>query len=146
MLFRRLAAGAAAVALIVLVTLSAGAGTAGASHDRYSASAQPVWLTPPNQPALDAAADEAQAIAGDAYYSNAVVDAEANTVTVYLSHAPRDVVDRLTAAHPSIYVIDNGAAFSEARVLKLEDAISARIPAWATAGVRIGYLRRSTVI
>jgi hypothetical protein len=141
MLFRRLAAGAAAVALIVLVTLSAGAGTAGASYDRYSASAQPVWLTPPNQPALDAAADEARAIAGDAYYSNAAVDAAANTVTVYLSHAPRDVLDRLTAAHPSIYVIDNRAAFSEARVLELEDAISARIPAWATAGVRIGYLR-----
>jgi hypothetical protein len=140
MLSRRLALGAAFVALVVLVTLSA-AGTAGASRDRYSANTQPASLTPANQPALDAAADDARAIAGDAFYSNAVVDDEANTVTLYLAHAPQRVVDQLTAAHPGIFVIRNTAAFSEAMVLNLEDAISGRIPAWAAAGVRIGYLR-----
>ena len=140
MLSRRLAVGAAVVALVVLVTLSA-AGTAGASRDRYGASAQPVSLTPANQPALDAAADEARAIAGDAFYSNAVVDDQANTVTLYLAHAPQRVIDQLTAAHPGIYVIDNTARYSEAMFLRLEDVIGGRIPAWAAAGVRIGYLR-----
>jgi hypothetical protein len=141
MLFRRLAAGVALAVLALLVTLGAGAGTAGAAHDRYGASVQPASLTPSNQPALDAAADEARAIAGAAYYANAVVDDQANTVAIYLAHAPQGVVDQLTAAHPSIYVIHNTAAFSEAMVLKLEDAISGRIPAWTAAGVRIGYLR-----
>jgi hypothetical protein len=141
MLSRRLAVGAAGLTLFLLVTLSAGAGTAGASHDRYSGSAQPESLTPANQPALDAAADDARAIAGDSYYASAVVDDEANTVTLYLAHAPQGVVDRLNAAHPGIYVIRNTAAFSEAKALALEDAISGRIPAWAAAGVRIGYLR-----
>jgi hypothetical protein len=141
MSFRRLAAGAALVALVLLVTLSAGAGTAGAAHDRYAASSQPVALTPPNQPALDAAADDARAIAGGAFYANAVVDSQANTVTIYLAHAPQGVVDQLEAAHPGTYVVANTAAFSEATVLKLEDAIGGRIPAWAAAGVRIGYLR-----
>jgi Trypsin len=135
MLFRRLAAGA-----VLLLTLSVGAGTAGAAHDRYGAS-QPVSLTPANQPALDAAADDARAIAGDAYYSNAVVDSQANTVTLYLAHAPQAVIDRLTAAHPGTYVIDNTAVFSEAKVLELEDTIGGRIPAWAAAHVRIGFLR-----
>jgi hypothetical protein len=141
MLLRRLAAGTASLLLVVLVTLGAGVGAAGASHDRYGANAQPVSLTPANQPALDAAADDARAIAGDAFYSNAVVDNEANTVTIYLAHAPQRVVDQLMAAHPSIYAIRNTAAFSEATVLKLEDAISGRIPAWAGAGVRIRSLR-----
>jgi hypothetical protein len=141
MLFRRLAGCAVAVVLVVLVTLSAGAGTAGASHDRYTTSSQAASSTPPNQPVLDAAADDARAIAGDAYYSNAVVDNQANTVTVYLAHAPQAVIDRLIAAQPSTYVIDNTAAFSEAMVLKLEDAIGGRIPAWAAAGVRIRSLR-----
>jgi hypothetical protein len=139
--FPRLAAGTAAFVVIVLVVLVTGAGIAGAAHDRYGASAQPEPLTPANQPALDAAADDARAIAGDAYYTNAVVDSQANTVTVYLAHAPQGVVDQLTAAHPSTYVVDNSAAFSEAKALKLEDAISSRIPAWAAAGVRIGHLR-----
>jgi len=141
MLLRRLAAVAALVGLAVLVMLGAGAGAARASHDRYGASSQPAALTPQNQPALDAAADDARAIAGDAFYANAVVDDEANTVTVYLAHAPQRVVDQFTAAHPSTYVVDNTAAFSEATVLKLEDAIGGRIPAWAAAGVRIGSLR-----
>jgi hypothetical protein len=136
----RLAPIAALVGLALLVMLSAGAGTAGASHDRYSASAQPVPLTPANQPALDAAADDARAIAGEAYFSNAVVDDAANTVTLYLAHAPRSVVDQLMAAHPSIYVIHNTAAFSEAMVLKLEDTIGNRIHALAAGGLRIGYL------
>jgi hypothetical protein len=139
MSLRRLVASAAFVALVMLVALSAGAGTAGASHDQY-ASTPLVSLTPANQPALDAAADDARAIAGEAYFSNAVVDDAANTVTLYLAHAPRSVVDQLMAAHPSIYVIHNTAAFSEAMVLKLEDTIGNRIHALAAGGLRIGYL------
>jgi hypothetical protein len=131
---------AAAITLVALVALSTDVATAGASHDPFAASPQPAALTPANQPALDAAADEARAIAGP-FYSNAVVDDAANTVTLYLAHAPQNVVDQLTATHPSIYVIRNTAAFSEATVLKLEDALGARIPAWTAAGVRIGYLR-----
>jgi Trypsin len=141
MVFRGFAVGAACVALVALVTLGAGAGTARAAHDRYAAGSQPASLTPANQPALDAAADEARAIAGAAYYANAVIDDNANTVTVYLAHAPQAVVDRRKAAHPGTYVIENTAAFSEAVILKLEDAVSGRIPAWAAAGVRIGSLR-----
>ena len=46
-----------------------------------------------NQPALVADAADAQAMAGSAYYTNAVVNDAANTVDVYLAGAPRHVRD-----------------------------------------------------
>jgi hypothetical protein len=130
---------AAVVAFAAVVVLSTDAAIAGASHDRFAANPQPTALTPPNQPALDAAADDARAIAGP-FFTNAVVDDAANTVTLYLAHAPQNVVDQLVAAHPSLYVVDNTAAFSEAAVLNLENAIGARIPDLSAAGLRIAYL------
>jgi hypothetical protein len=76
--------------------------------------------TPPNQDALDADADDAQRIAGRAYYTGASIDSDTNTVDLYLAEAPQSVLDELNAAHPGIYVIHNHAPHTSATLLKLE--------------------------
>ena len=75
--------------------------------------------TPANQPALDAAASAAQRVAGQKYYAGVVVNDPANTVTVYLAHAPRSILHRLSATHPGSYVIHNDAPRSLRAVKRL---------------------------
>lgn len=96
------------VAFLALTVSLVGVQAAGGSRGSRLASS-PVGFDPSsvgltqqlaNQPALDAAADDAQSIAGGAYYTDAVVDDAANTVDVYLASAPKTVLDRLAAAHP----------------------------------------------
>lgn len=82
-----------------------------------------LWDSPPNQPTLDAAASDAQSVAGSAYYTDAVVNDSANTVDVYLAGAPQSVIDQLQALHPGIYVIHNDAAHPLSELLKLEHSL-----------------------
>lgn len=106
-------------------------GTAGtASPDQTSQS------TPPNQPALDAAADDAEVIARD-YFTSAVVDDQANTVTMTLNNAPQAVIDQINNAHPGVYVIKNDGAFSWNYLLALQDKMNQHIDALATEGAAI---------
>lgn len=66
--------------------------------------------TPANQPALDAAANFAETVAGNAHrFTGVEVDDPANKVIVYLTHAPQSVINELNARHPGIYVIHNDA-------------------------------------
>jgi hypothetical protein len=78
---------------------------------------------PANQPSLDAAADDAESVAGSAYYTGTRVDDNANAVDVYLSHAPQSIIDQLQAMHPGTYVISNDAAHPLSELLKVEHAL-----------------------
>lgn len=80
--------------------------------------------TPADQPALDAAAGDANSIAGSSYFTGASVDTTADTVTVYLDNAPQSVIDELQAAHPGTYVIHNDAPATMSSLLQLKDLIN----------------------
>jgi hypothetical protein len=103
--------------------------------------------TPANQPFLDAAADRARRIAGRAYYTGAIVHDAANTVTLYLAHAPRSVVNRLNAAHPGVYVIHDDAPRPRSAISRLQNSLDTA--ALAKKGIDVvmygptedGYLR-----
>lgn len=82
-----------------------------------------LWDSPPNQPALDAAASDAESVAGSAYYTDAVVDDAANTVDVYLASAPQSIIDQLQSLHPGTYVIHNDAAHPLSELRKLRDSL-----------------------
>jgi hypothetical protein len=83
-----------------------------------------LWASPPNQPALDRAAEDAENIGGKAYYTDARVNDGANKVDLYLAHAPRSVIDQLRAKHPGIYVIHNDATHTWRQMLRLEHALN----------------------
>jgi hypothetical protein len=83
------------------------------------------WDTsPPDQPALDAAANDAEAIAGT-YYTEARVDDAADKVDLYLAGAPQSVLDQLQAKHPGTYVIYNSAAHPLSELRRTENALPA---------------------
>jgi len=82
-----------------------------------------LWASPPNQPALDRAAEDAENIAGKAYYTEARVDDGANQVDVYMARAPRSVIDQLRTKHPGIYVIHNDAANTWRQMLRVQRSL-----------------------
>lgn len=88
-----------------------------------------------NQPALDAAAADGARIAGRRYYSGAVVDDTANTVTIYLAHAPRSLVARLHAVHPGVYVVHDDSPRPWAAVTRLQRSLD--WSAWKAQGIDI---------
>lgn len=90
---------------------------------RVSRQAASVDTTPANQPVLDAAADDAKSVAGDSYYTDAVIDDAANEVEVYLANAPQSIIDQLQTLHPDLYVIHNDAARPLSELLKLEASL-----------------------
>jgi hypothetical protein len=123
----------AGLALAISLVGVQAAGGAGSSHIQTPkarqasgqvASAQTPDPTPANQPALDTAADDAQSVAGDSYYTDAVVNDDANTVDLYLANAPQSIIDQLQAMHPGVYVIHNDAAYPLAELLKAEDSLA----------------------
>jgi hypothetical protein len=109
-----------------------------ASLPRKAAPSPGASPTPANQPALDAAANDARALAGHAYYTEAAINLKSDTVDVYLDHAPAAILDRLQALHPGTYVFHNTTAHPRSALLRLEDSIS--VSYWETHGVRISYL------
>lgn len=111
------AAGLLVVAAIVLV----GAGCGGSHAASRPIGGGSVGGTPPNQPALDAAASQARKVAGH-YYTGAVVHDNSNKVDVYLANAPQTVTDRLRSLHPGVYVIHN-APRSRSAVMRLAQKI-----------------------
>ena len=99
------------------------------------------WLTPSDQPGLNAAANAAQKIIGNHYFTYAIVNTRTDTVSVYLDHAPTVLVSRLRAVRPGRYLIHNSSAHPESALLRLQNAISAKVLAWKAKGVRLGYLQ-----
>jgi hypothetical protein len=107
---------AVVVLLVAVFTGSAGCGGAKKAVARdTTVRGSP---TPADQPGLDAAAGAARKVAG-AYYTSAVVNDPSNTVTLYLSHAPQSILDRLKAMHRGVYVIHNDAPRPLRAVMKL---------------------------
>jgi hypothetical protein len=54
---------------------------------------------------LDAAADDARRVAGDAYYTGCRLRQELETLELWLFNAPLQVVQELEAMHPGVYLI-----------------------------------------
>lgn len=76
--------------------------------------------TPSDRPFLDAAAEDARRIAGDAYYTGCIVHHPGpGRVTLYLANAPETVLEELESLHPGTYAILNDAPRSENAVLEI---------------------------
>jgi hypothetical protein len=103
--------------------------------------------TPANQQALDAAANYAEQVAGDAHvFAGVAVDDDANKTIVYLVQPPQSVLDQLRARHPGIYVFRN-APHTLSSITALQKSIDWSY--WKARGIDItligptqtGYLR-----
>jgi hypothetical protein len=113
----RLALVVVAIALVTLTVVPIGGASLGA---RAVHGIDSLLAPPPNQQALDRAADDARSIVGGAYYTAYVVDAAANRVHLYLAHAPQSIIDELNAAHPGTYDIHNDAAHPLSELLRVQ--------------------------
>jgi hypothetical protein len=92
--------------------------------------------TPANQPALDAAANYAEQVAGDAHvFAGVAVDDKANKTIVYLVHAPQSVLDELRARHPGTYVIHNDAPHTLSEITAQQRSMD--WSAWKARGIDI---------
>ncbi len=92
--------------------------------------------TPANQPALDAAANYAEQVAGDAHcFAGVAVDDGANKTIVYLVHAPQSILDELRARHPGIYAIHNDAPHTLSDITALQKSMD--WSAWKARGIEI---------
>lgn len=126
-----------ALLAVALVSVQvAGGATAGRAYPtKTAASSSPTLTTPPNQPALDAAAGDAKSIAGSSYLAGVSVDDNTNVVNVYLDHAPQSILDQLQAQHPGVYVIHNDAPNTLKALLALQSNFNAA--ALNSAGVKV---------
>lgn len=104
--------------------------------------------TPLNQGALDAAAGDAERVAGAAHvFAGDRIDDDANTVILNLVHAPKSVLAELRTRHPGVYVIHNDAPRTWHFVTQLQQSLD--WAAWKARGIHIvmmgptgdGYLR-----
>jgi hypothetical protein len=78
------------------------------------------------QTVLDAAAEDARKIAGDAYYTGCRIRNESETVELWLSAAPAPVLQELESARPGVFVIHNDAPRSLAAVEELRKQLPTR--------------------
>lgn len=132
--------GLAVLAAGVLATASGG--TAGASTAGSASATDQTnpTTTPVNEPALDAAAADAQTIAGSQYFTSTTVDIAVNTVTVYLASAPQSIINQLTALHPATYIIDNTSAHPLSYLDALQQKINDDEAQLQTSGIAYSYL------
>lgn len=116
-----------AVAAVVLIAALALVPIGGASlGSRAVDGVVSLWDTsPPDQPALDAAANDAEAIGGS-YYTEARVDDAADRVVLYLANAPQSVLDQLQAKHPGTYVIHNDSAHPLSELRRIQNSLPLR--------------------
>jgi hypothetical protein len=128
----------AAAGLAVLTLVPSG----NASHRQWTAkSGSDLWAT---QDRLDGAAQDALAVAGAAYYTDARVNDATRTVDIYLADAPQSVIDQLQSTHTGTYVIHNDAAHPLNMLLQLQHSLPHEVDgmqivaSYVTSG---GYLR-----
>ncbi|SRR6266550_3986430 len=99
------------------------------------------------QTVLDAAADDARRVAGDAYYTGCRLRQELETLELWLFNAPLHVVQELEAMHPGAYLIHNDAPRPRTAVDDLRDSFdwaarkSEGIKANVVGPSEDGYLR-----
>src|SRR5438874_9817686 len=99
------------------------------------------------QTMLGEAAADATGVAGDAYYTGCRVRQESETLELWLSNAPPQVLQELEAIRPGVYEIHNDAPRPETAVFELRDSFD--WAAWKSEGIKAnvvgpsedGYLR-----
>lgn len=87
---------------------------------------------------LGEAAADAQRVAGDAYYTGCHVHQESETLELWLSAAPPQVVQELESIRPDVYEIHNDAAHPLGELLALQRSID--YPALTAHGIKLTYL------
>jgi hypothetical protein len=104
--------------------------------------------TPLHLPNLGAAAEDAQRIAGDAYFTSCVVHHPGpDRVTLYLAHAPQEILEELEALHPGVYAIINDAPRSQSAIfeamaaLEVDELRAERIEIVQVGPTTDGYLQ-----
>lgn len=75
------------------------------------------------QTMLGEAAEDAKRVAGDAYYTGCRVRQESETLELWLSDAPRQVLQEIEALRPGVYEIHNDAAHPLGELLALMKSI-----------------------
>jgi hypothetical protein len=75
------------------------------------------------QAVLDAAADDARRIVGDAYYTGCRVRPESETLELWSCGAPPQVLQELEAIRPGVYAIHNDAPRTLTELLELMHSI-----------------------
>jgi hypothetical protein len=75
------------------------------------------------QTRLGEAADDAKKVAGEAYYTGCRVRQESETLELWLSSAPPQVLEEIQALRPGVYEIHNDAAHPLSELLALMKSI-----------------------
>jgi hypothetical protein len=87
------------------------------------------------QTMLGEAAADAKRVAGDAHYAGCRVRQESETLELWLSDAPPQVLQELDAIRPGVYEIHNDAAHTLSELLTLQDSID--LPALTAQGIKV---------
>ena len=89
-------------------------------HEGRCACGANVWAI---QTTLHEAADDARQVVGEVHYTGCRVRNESETLELWLSNAPPQVVQELEATRPGTYLIHNDAPRPHTAVLELMDAV-----------------------
>ena len=87
------------------------------------------------QTMLGEAAEDARSVAGDAYYTGCRVRQESETLELWLSDAPPQVLQEIEALRPGVYEIHNDAAHPLSELLELQQSIDHR--AMTSQGIKV---------
>jgi hypothetical protein len=79
------------------------------------------------QTILGEADDDARRVAGEAHYTGSWVHQESETLELWLSSAPPQVLEDLEALRPGVYEIHNDAAHPLGELLALQQSIDHRV-------------------
>lgn len=87
------------------------------------------------QTMLGEAAEDARRVAGDAYYTGCRVRQESETLELWLSAAPPQVLQEIEALRPGVYEMHNDAAHPLGELLALQASIDLR--AMTSQGIKV---------
>jgi hypothetical protein len=90
-----------------------------------------------SQTTLHEAAVDARRVAGEAHYTGCWFHEDSDTLELWLSNAPSQVLQELEAIRPGVYLIHNDAPRPETAVLELRDALSANLLALRAEGMHV---------
>jgi hypothetical protein len=85
--------------------------------------------------ALNPAADDASRLVGDAYYTGCRLRQELEAVELWLFSAPEQVLRKLEAQHPGVYLIHNDAPRPLTALDELRDSFD--WAAWKAEGIKV---------
>jgi hypothetical protein len=102
-----------------------------------------------SQTTLHEAADDARKVAGESHYTGCWFHEDSDTLELWLSNAPSEVLQELEAIRPGVYLIHNDAPRPETAVLELREGLKANLLTLRAEGIHVvgfgpthdGYLR-----